>query len=659
MRIPITASAAVVALVRPVLSQYFPPTPKDLRTVSLENGVSISYKQTSICETTPDVKAFSGYVHLPPGTLEDVGVYQNYSINTFFWFFEAREDPINAPLSAWMNGGPGSSSMFGLFQENGPCTVNHDSNSTTLNPWSWNRNVNMLYIDQPVQTGFSYDALVNITADFLSGNITIEDFSNDSDVPVQSSTFWVGTYPSQDPQNTVNNTSNAARSFWHFAQAWFQEFPEYKPKNDKISIWAESYGGKYGPSFARFLLEQNQKIRDGTIANKDYKVLHLDTLGIISGCIDIFSQIVTYPEFARNNTYGIEAVNSTTYEAMLDAYHKPGGCSEQLEICRRLTHEGDLDHYGNNATVNEACRKASENCIGVEAPYSEASGMSYYDITHPRADPFPPPFFQGYLNRPHVQADLGVPLNYTSGSMAVYIAFNTTGDYVSPGAHGYTNDIGYLLESGIKVALVHGDRDYSCNWVGGENTSLTVNYSDSSRFRATGYTDIQINSSYIGGQVRQYGNFSFSRVYQAGHMVPAYQPETAFEIFRRAMFDKDIATGKVNTAIDKEYATKGSPTTFQIGNKPPPKPKPTCYVLDFYSCTDDQVAAITNGSALIRDYILIDENTQHLFPDIKFPTPTSPGKKPTNTAKKATAARSRLGSGGLGISVLLLALLLL
>ncbi|OJD16314.1 hypothetical protein AJ78_03526 [Emergomyces pasteurianus Ep9510] len=658
MRFPLAVSTVVAALVSLALSQYFPPTPKDVRTVSLRNGVSISYKQTSICETTPDVKAYAGYVHLPPGTLEDVGVYQNYTINTFFWFFEAREDSTNAPLSVWLNGGPGSSSMYGLFQENGPCTVNHDSNSTTLNPWSWNRNVNMLYIDQPVQTGFSYDALVNVTADFVSGNITVFDISDN--VPVQNGTIWVGTYPSQNPQNTVNNTSNAARSLWHFAQAWFQEFPEYKPKNDKISIWAESYGGKYGPSFARFFVEQNRKIRDGKFSNKYYKVvLHLDTLGIISGCIDIFSQIFTYPGFARNNTYGIEAVNITTYEAMLDAYHKPGGCSEQLENCRRLTYEGDLNHYGNNATVNEACRKASGACVGVDEPYTTTSGLSYYDIAHPKTDPFPPPFFQGYLNRPHVQADLGVPLNYTSGSSAVFGAFDSTGDYVSPGPHGYTNDIGYLLESGIKVALVSGDRDYSCNWVGGENTSLSINYSDSSRFRAAGYADIRTNSSYIGGQVRQYGNFSFSRVFQAGHMVPAYQPETAFEVFRRVMFNMDIATGKVNTAVEKSYSTKGSPTTFQIGNEPPPKPKPTCYVLDFYTCTADQVAAVANGSALVRDYILIDENTKHLFPDIKFPTPTPPGNKPTSTAKKASASKTKLGDGGLGISILLLMLLFL
>lgn len=86
------------------------------------------------------MKSYAGYIHLPAGTLEGVGQEQDYAINTFFWFFEAKNDPENAPLSIWMNGGPGSSSMPGIFNENGPCYINEDSNSTTLRDWSWNDN---------------------------------------------------------------------------------------------------------------------------------------------------------------------------------------------------------------------------------------------------------------------------------------------------------------------------------------------------------------------------------------------------------------------------------------------------------------------------------------------------------------------------------------
>ncbi len=167
------------------------------------------------------MKSYAGYVHLPPGTLADVDEYQNYSINTFFWFFESRKDPANAPLSIWMNGGPGSSSMIGLLTENGPCNINVDSNSTTLNPWSWNNEVNMLFIDQPNQVGFSYDVPSNGTVDQTTLVETLADFSNG--VPVQNNSFQVGTFPTQYLNSSANDTTNAARAMWHFAQAWFQE----------------------------------------------------------------------------------------------------------------------------------------------------------------------------------------------------------------------------------------------------------------------------------------------------------------------------------------------------------------------------------------------------------------------------------------------------
>jgi carboxypeptidase C (cathepsin A) len=144
-----------LSLLGSAAAQYFPPTPSGVTTINsrFNNGVKLSYKEPGICETTTGVKSFSGYVELPANTLSDLQELQNYTINTFFWFFESRKDPANSPLSIWINGGPGSSSMIGLLQENGPCFVNEDSNSTTLNPWSWNANVNMLYIGMS-ETGY-------------------------------------------------------------------------------------------------------------------------------------------------------------------------------------------------------------------------------------------------------------------------------------------------------------------------------------------------------------------------------------------------------------------------------------------------------------------------------------------------------------------------
>lgn len=90
---------------------------------------TLSYVQDSgICETTPGVTTYSGYLSV--GT----------NMSMFFWFFEARNNPSTAPLALWLNGGPGCSSMIGLFQENGPCNfpVNGSTDEPTLNPYSWN-----------------------------------------------------------------------------------------------------------------------------------------------------------------------------------------------------------------------------------------------------------------------------------------------------------------------------------------------------------------------------------------------------------------------------------------------------------------------------------------------------------------------------------------
>ncbi|RMZ16090.1 hypothetical protein D0862_01388 [Hortaea werneckii] len=598
-------------------------------------------KQTDICETTPGVHSYAGYVNLPPGSLADLGEANDYPINTFFWFFEARKDPLNAPLSIWMNGGPGSSSMLGLFVENGPCFVNPDSNSTYLSDWSWNNEVNMLYLDQPVQVGLSYDGLQNVTLDLLEGDVFISSFwemkkdnrlgaeevdtlqwlnqtVNDTDpIPEQNSTFLVGTYPTRESNRTALGTENAAIALWHFAQTWFQEFPGYHPNDSRISIATESYGGRYGPAFAAFFEEQNQRIENGTwsVEGEQY-VINLDTLLIINGCIDRPTQWPGYPMMAFNNTYGIESVNETIHEQMLDALYRDGGCLDQIEDCRAISVIYDPENIGINATVNQVCQEAENFCsTEVRGPYLLYSGRNYYDIATLDPDPFPAPFYQGYLNQPHVQAALGVPLNWTQSNGAVSSAFRSIGDYVRP---GWIEDLAYLLENGIKVTLAYGDRDYACNWYGGELLSLAINYTHTADFHAAGYEDIQTNTSYVGGQVRQYGNLSFSRVYQAGHEIPSYQPETAYRIFMRALFNRDIATGEQSTGGEGEtYSTTGPSDTLAITNEPPAQPVQFCYTLDAGStCTEAELERLSEGSAIVDHFILVDCNSTQLFPDV-------------------------------------------
>ncbi|KAF1998515.1 peptidase S10, serine carboxypeptidase, partial [Amniculicola lignicola CBS 123094] len=483
-----------------------PKDPTGVKTITSPQGASIRYKQpgkAGICETAEGVDDYSGYISL------------NEKTNMFFWFFEARENPAEKPLTLWLNGGPGSDSLIGLFQEHGPCNVTEDL-KTQWNPYSWNEESNMLYLSQPVGVGFSYETTQTTNTSRLS---------------------------IVDP-DTTNTTDAAAIGAWHILQAFLDLSPQLNPDitNFTFNLWTQSYGGHYGPTFYNYFYQQNEAIKNGSIPGVQ---LQMDTLGIINGIIDEGIQAPYYPEFAVNNTYGIKAINDTIYTFMKQAYDI--GCRNQIERCcraNRSTRDGQL-----------TCSSATTVCRSlVEEPYYIFGSRGVYDIRHPYVDPEPPNYFIDYLNLASTQEALGVNINYTQRSNYVITGFTRTGDFVWP---NFKEDLEEVLGYGVRVALIYGDAaiDYICNWFGGEAVSLALNYSKSANFAATGYTPFLVDGVEYG-EGREYGNFSFTRIYEAGHEIPYYQPKASLEIFRRVLNHLTISDGA--NVITADYATNGT-----------------------------------------------------------------------------------------------------
>ncbi len=94
-----------------------------------------------------DVQSHAGRIHIS-------GINADY----FYWFFESRtaktsSDSTQIPIVIWLNGGPGASSLVGLFLENGP--FRFQEKNVVINPFSWNEKVHLMYWDQPVGTGYT------------------------------------------------------------------------------------------------------------------------------------------------------------------------------------------------------------------------------------------------------------------------------------------------------------------------------------------------------------------------------------------------------------------------------------------------------------------------------------------------------------------------
>lgn len=127
-----------------------------------------------------------------------------------------------------------------------------------------------------------------------------------------------------------------------------------------------------------------------------------------------------------------------------------------------------------------------------------------------------------------------------------------TGDFVFA---DFKTDLERIIDRGMATALVYGDADYICNWFGGQAISLALEHETSAQFRASNYTPYLVDGTEYG-EVRQYGNFSFLRLYEAGHETPYYQPVAMLEHFRRLINGLVIADGSVPVAED--YQTGGT-----------------------------------------------------------------------------------------------------
>lgn len=272
----------------------------------------------------------------------------------FIRFFEARQNPKEAPLAAYFEGGPGDGSEYGLFTQHGPCHFVNNETTPSLNPYSFNEYANVLYVDQPIGAGFSY------------GNVS------------------------------VNSTKAAAPYVWTLLQAFYDSFPEYE--NRDFGLWTESYGGHYGPEFVKYILDQNAAIARGDIQGEEIRVT---ALGINNGWFDARIQEKANVDYAFDNPYR-QFINESYHAELLSRYDT--NCTPAIERCAATnTSEDCFDAW--SSYMNE-----------IEYPLLAAMREGFptaYPGDIRRQYLRPSSTYVSYLQRADIQKALGAEVNYT------------------------------------------------------------------------------------------------------------------------------------------------------------------------------------------------------------------------------------------------------
>eukprot|EP00824_Muranothrix_gubernata_P002438 TRINITY_DN1292_c0_g2_i5.p1 TRINITY_DN1292_c0_g2~~TRINITY_DN1292_c0_g2_i5.p1 ORF type:complete len:423 (+),score=39.89 TRINITY_DN1292_c0_g2_i5:3-1271(+) len=150
--------------------------------------------------------------------------------NLFYVLFRARSKNPNAPLVLWMPGGPGCAIPLAIHHGNGPfrLSMNRETEEFTLtsNTYSWNTLSDIVYIDNPLGTGFSYYK-------------DIAHLSKDED--------------------------SVSKNLYLFYQNLLSKFPELVGRD--LYLGGQSYSGKFVPSVANYLLNQGVKVSGIYVGN--------------------------------------------------------------------------------------------------------------------------------------------------------------------------------------------------------------------------------------------------------------------------------------------------------------------------------------------------------------------------------------------------------
>ncbi|KAI9740022.1 MAG: Cell death protease [Claussenomyces sp. TS43310] len=400
----------------------------------------------------------------------------------FFWHFQARQLEDQHRTIVWLNGGPGCSSMAGALLEVGPYTL---KNGLPLehNDASWSEVANVLFVDSPIGTGFSYAA----TDRYLT------------DLP------------------------ELAAQFLTFLVNFLREFPEYQ-NNDashsnepqiygtgltlKIYLAGESFARQYIPYIAREILDWNQNAKHDEIA------IQLRGAMIGNGWISPADQYVSYLPFALQKGLvredgEIHQYLKTQQKECSAALNAPGGKNRvYLEECSML---------------RDVLRLSQKKGLSGRMECVNMYNIKLRDDYPSCGSNWPPqlPDLESYLQRVGVLKALHIPS--TRKSKFVECDADVMSHFEGLNSLSSVNLLPDLL-SAIPVVLFSGDQDLICNFLGTEALIDNMFWNGGQGFRGKNNKVAPIHDwildDDIVGTFQQARSVTYVKLFNGSHMVP-------------------------------------------------------------------------------------------------------------------------------------------
>ncbi|CAK9148560.1 unnamed protein product [Ilex paraguariensis] len=445
------------------------------------------------------VKTLPGYPSDLPFELETgyVGVGEKNDVQLFYYFVESEGSPKDDPLILWLAGGPGCSALRAFFYEIGPFTFNYEESigktpTLELNPYSWTKVASIIYIDQPVGTGFSY--------------------ANTSESYISSDTI-------------------SATQTYEFLRKWLVDHPEYL--NNPLYICGVSYIGMVIPIIVQEIYNGNEAGNEPQMNIKGYMLGN----PLTDKNRDINSRIKYAHRVALLSDNLYKSTKANCKGEYIDVDPSNGLCSSNLQLVDKC-----LDKINLPQILEPLCStmNVKSNLLRWDRNSAEENSM---DLLGPLQQ-VPGPWCRGYnyifATKWANDRDVQKALNIREGIKTEWLQCNTSIEY-SFGVSAtvaYTfnvpSTVGYhrnLTHKNCRALIFSGDLDMRVPHLSTEKWIDSLNLNIESGWEPW-FVDGQI-AGYTIAYARNDYSLTYATMKGAGHTVPEYKPRESLAMVDR------------------------------------------------------------------------------------------------------------------------------